>query len=378
MKELGEGKPRRQSKRLPLLLALFCFFCVLLLTPAASALQTLRAGMKGPDFSLKSVTGETKTFADVKGDKLTVLVFWTTWDANSERALARMQKLHGKYRDRGLVITGVNANGQTISAQDVREIKAFRDRLQITFPLFVDQGLVTFGDYGVIALPTTVIMDKERMIIYELPGYPLEGSVEMEDFVVAAIEGKNQPVLAVKGGYQANGTALRFYRMGENILKSKQPVETAETWFRKAVEADPAFVLPHLSLGRMYLQRGDMARAQGEFREALASEPGNPIALCESGVILVDEGRGREGTALLAAARRAAEPYPPCYYYAGYAYGTEGRLEDALKMFDEAEKLNPLDYHIFVYKGKVFERQNDWENAANAYKKGLEIILQGN
>lgn len=363
-------------KRIIFLTVFITSYGVLFFAPAAATLQGLQVGMEAPEFSLKNLGGDTSTFADLKGDKLTVLVFWSTWSKKSEKALARMQKLHEKYKGQGLAVIGVNADEQKISDKTVAEIRAVQEKLKIGFPMLVDHGLASFHDYGAIALPTMVVIDRERVIKYELSGYPLVGSEAMADYVSSVIEGKKTPVVEEKAGYQPNKAALRFYNMGKTTLKSKRMADSAEMWFKKAVEADTKFVLPHLSLGRMYLQKGDTALAQGAFKEALSREPANPIALCESGMILVNEGKGGEGVALFDAARKAEDGYAPCYYYAGYAYGKEGKLEDAMKMFDEAEKANPFDYNLFVYKGKVFEGQNERQKAFDAYKKGLEIVLQ--
>lgn len=355
--------------------------CGLFLTapaPAAATLQGLQAGMEGPELTLKTVDGTTKTFADLKGEKLTMLVFWSTWSKKSEKVLARMEKLHEKYQAKGLAVVGVNADEPRVSDATLAGIKGVRDRLHIGFPLLTDEGLTTFHDYGVIALPTTVVLDTERVIRYEISGFPLVGGEALVDFVVATIEGKKAATTDDKARYQPNKNALRFYKMGQTTLKSKRMGDTAEMWFKKAVEADSSFVLPHLSLGKLYLQRGDTALAQGEFKEVLAKEPTNVLALCESGMILVNEGKGGEGVALLESARKSEEAYAPCYYYAGYAYGKEGKLADAVKMFDEAEKVNPLDYNTFVYKGKVLEAAREWQKGEGAYKKALEIILSSN
>jgi Tfp pilus assembly protein PilF/peroxiredoxin len=343
--------------------------------PVAFPLQTLREGMTAPDFSLATVDGEKKSFPDLRGEKLTILVFWSTWSAKSAQALARMQKLHEKYRGQGLAIVSVNADEQKTSPQTLAEITALRDRLKIGFPMLVDHGLVAFRDYGVVALPTIVVMDRERVITRELSGYPLVGAEELADYVVTAVAGKPQPVAAGKAHYQPNQNALRFYAMGETSLKSKQLADTAELWFKKASAADPAFALPHLSLGKIYLRRGDTALAQQEFKEALAREPANPVALCESGMILMNEGKTKEGMALFETAMKGEEPYPPCYSCAGYGYGIEGKQAEAMKMFDRAKQASPFDYSLFIYKGKVFEREKEWQKAAEAYKKALEIIL---
>ncbi len=365
-------------KRIALLTIVVSVYGVLFFAPAAATLQGLQVGMEGPDFSLKTVDGDPRTFADLKGEKLTILVFWSTWSSKSEKVLARMQKLHEQYKGRGLSIVGINADEQHISDKSLTEIKAERDKLKITFPLLLDQGLTVFHEYGVIALPSFVVLDKDRLVKYELSGYPLVGAEELVDFVVSTIEGKKAPVVREKTGYLPNKEATRFFNMGKTTLKSKRMADTAEMWFKKAIEADPKFILPYLSLGKMYLERGDAASAQGLFKEVIVREPGNPIALCESGMILVNEGKNEAGIAQFESAKRKEDSYAPCYYYAGYAYGKAGKMEEALKMFDEAEKINPFDYLIYVYKGKVFEEQKNQRLAFEAYKKGLELILHIN
>jgi Tfp pilus assembly protein PilF/peroxiredoxin len=362
-------------KRTVVLATLLAVYGIFLFSPAAATLQQLQVGMEAPDFSLPLISGEKKTFADLKGDKLTVLVVWSTWDKRSEQALARMQKLYRMYHDKGLSVVAINADGQKDSDAAMAQIRSKVEKLGLTYPVLTDNGLDFFHDIGIIALPTTVIVDKDRVIRYELSGYPLVGSEEMADFVTASIEGA-KPVMAEKKGYQPTKSALRFYNMGKNTLKSGRMAESAEMWFKKAIEADPNFVLPHISLGRFYQQRGDKVLAGAQYKEALAKEPNQVIALCESALLLFDDNRLTEGQALLESALKADESYTPCYYYAGFAYGRQDKLDQALKMFDEAERINPLDYNLYVFKGRVFEGQKKQQEAVAAYRKALETILR--
>ena len=50
------------------------------------------------------------------------------------------------------------------------------------------------------------IVDKERIIKYELSGYPLAGSEEMADFVVTTMEGNKPAMIAEKKRYQPEKT----------------------------------------------------------------------------------------------------------------------------------------------------------------------------
>ena len=65
-----------------------------LIVPIAATLQGLQVGMEAPDFSLKDLSGQTKNFSAVKGHKMTIVIFWSTWSAKSEKALLRLEKLY--------------------------------------------------------------------------------------------------------------------------------------------------------------------------------------------------------------------------------------------------------------------------------------------
>src|SRR6266581_1132150 len=214
----------RMSRILPVI-GVMLGFGVLSLTPAAAALQSLQLGMEAPDFALRTMSGEPRSFRAVKGEKITIVVFWSTWSAKSEKVLARLQQLHERYKNQGLAIIAVNADEPKLSGATLAGIEAVKARLKIGFPMLLDEGLAAFRDYGVIALPTTIVLDKERVIRYELPGYPLVGSEALMDFVSASIEGKQTPVVAAETGHQPGKSALRFYNMGKTTMKSKTTAE---------------------------------------------------------------------------------------------------------------------------------------------------------
>ena len=346
-----------------------------LLVTTAATLQGLQVGMEAPDFSLKNISGEKKNFSDLQGKKITMIIFWSTWSAKSEKALLRLEKLYQKYRDKGLGVVAVNVDGPEIDASALAGIKARIEKLQLSYPSLIDYGLLTFHNYGVIAVPSTVILDGERIIKYELSGFPLVGSENMADFVASNFDEKKAQPAPLKTGYIPDKKAIRHYNMGLRSLKSRRLADTAGMWFKKAIEADPKFVMPYLSLGKFYLADEKVEQAREQFEKAIAIEPGNPVALCEMALVLIREGKLAEGRQMLDSALKSDEAYLPCYYYSGLAFSKEGKFDEAMKSFQSAVSINPHDPYVYIYKAEVCEENNQLRDAAEAYQKALEIIL---
>jgi len=340
------------------------------------ALKTLGLGTDAPKFSLQDLSGKKQDFSSLKGDKQTILLFWASWSRQSGKALRQMEKLHAKYKDQGLSVIGINVERQSIDDKALEDIKDTINRLKISFPILIDRGLVSFHDYGVIAVPTTVILDKDRKIVFEMSGFPLVGTRDMIHFVAATIEGKKiQAEVAERTGYHPDKKAVRYWNMGIKALKSKRSFKSAEKWFKKAVAADPNFILPYLSLGSFYEGQNDLKRAKEQFQQALTRQPDNVKALSNMGLLLIEEGSIDAAKKMLEKAIKINESYTPSYYYLGYLTGKEGDMRKAAELFVSAEEINPMDYRINLYRGMMFEERNDLEQATISYKNALKQIL---
>ncbi len=359
------------SKLYPL--AVFLLSGLLFLAPpSAATLKHLQVGLEAPGFTLKRTQGDPVSLDDLLGERLTLLIFWASWSAKSEMALKRAQLLFERQGGRGLSVVGINSEGGN---GDLREIVASTtSRLKLGFPNLIDYRLNVFSDYGVIALPTIVILDKERTIRYELSGFPTAGVEEMASFVTATLEGKKPPL---NKAYQPSKRASLLFNMGNRmLLGSRSRAAAAEQWFLKAVAADAKYSAPHLALGRLYLERSQLDKAKSHLRAAISIAPENAVALCELGMILIDSGEGAEGEALIAKGMRYDEAYTPCYYYLGYAYGKRPDISEALEMFEKAKEINQADPEIYRYQGRVFEAHKNYSAAAESYRESLRRMLK--
>ena len=351
--------------------------CLLLLngTVSSSALNSLEVGMEAPDFSLSDLNGTPQNFTGLKGDKLTVVLFWATWGDNSKKALQQMQSLHQKYKGTGLSVVGINVDRQDLSEKNLAEIRAVVAEQKITFPMLIDRGLATFNSYGIIAVPSTVILDKNRVLRHELSGFPLIGADNQKQYVEAIIENKTVATQVVVVGYQPDKKAVRLWNMGVRTQKSERTAAQAKGWFEKAIAADPEFILPHISLGNLYYKQQNLVEAKKQFELVLQKKPEQVIALGALGQILLQEGDLTGAEQKLTMAIKADEAYLPSYYLLGLLKGRQGEQVQALQWFDRAEALNPKDYRIFTHKALLFEELEDLPAAAANYKKALQLIV---
>jgi len=331
--------------------------------------------MEAPDFTVKDLDNNAQKLSGLRGEKLTAVLFWATWGDNSKKALQQMQLLHQKYKDAGLSVIGINVDKQEVSEESLARIREVAASLKITFPLLADHGLAAFNSYGIIAAPSTVLLDRNRVIKYVLSGFPLMGADSLKLFVEATVENKSIPPQTAVTGYQPDKRAVRFWNMGTSSLKSERTAKSAGSWFEKAIAADPAFTLPYLSLGALYYKQHDLSEAKKQFELVLQRNPDHSIALSSMGQILLDEENLPAAEVKLMKAVQSDEACLPGYYLLGLLKGRQGDEAAALQWFKRAEELNPRDYRIFVHKGMMFEERKELPAAADGYKKALELIM---
>jgi Tfp pilus assembly protein PilF/peroxiredoxin len=337
---------------------------------SAKARALLQNGSHAPDFSLKDIRGREVGLSSFLRKKV-VLVFWSTWSANSQKALRRFEEFHKKYEDRGIQIVGINADNQTISAEDLENVKKIVRDLDITFPVLLDRNLHTFRSYGIIALPSTVVV-ADGKIVYELPGYPLVGTEQMFDYLLM-LAGET-PKTKVIPGYQPRYDAVADANLARSFVRKDMNM-MAYPFFKKAIEKDPKYMFPYVELGKLYISDGKNAEAEEILRKALSVEPGNVVVMTELGYLLCRIGELKEALEILDKAASTGS-YTPAQYYLAYALGKDGRLKEALAAFGTALSLNPFDYKIYLLRAETYENSRMLREASADYGKALQLLLK--
>jgi peroxiredoxin len=115
-------------------------------------------------------TGDAPTLESQKG-RVVLLEFWGTWCAPCVRSMPGIQKLHDRYRERGLTVLA-------ISYEPTETTQPFLTKNAYTMPVGSDLEKKTIAAYGISSWPTTIIIDKDGKVAHVGSPYDAEAAVE--------------------------------------------------------------------------------------------------------------------------------------------------------------------------------------------------------
>jgi peroxiredoxin len=133
-----------------------------------------------PDFTLKSRSGENVKLSEYRGD-VVMINFWASWCAPCRQEMPLLEEMYKKYSDLGFVLLGVNVEEDSAKANDLlREVA-------VTFPVLFDNTNEVTKLYNVVAMPSTVLVDRDGKMRYlhrgYLPGYENEYVKQIKELI---------------------------------------------------------------------------------------------------------------------------------------------------------------------------------------------------
>jgi thiol-disulfide isomerase/thioredoxin len=130
---------------------------------AQAGIPLLRRPVPPVDFLALLPDGKTIRLSELKG-KVVLLNFWATWCGPCRAEMPSMETLYQRFKGRGLEILAVDC-GET-----EREVNAFMGQFRLTFPAALDSSGKISGQYGITAIPSTFIINREGLIIARVVG----------------------------------------------------------------------------------------------------------------------------------------------------------------------------------------------------------------
>lgn len=133
---------------------------ILLMSPA----QAVTLDKVAPDFTLKSLKQGNLKLSEQAGN-VVLLNFWATWCAPCRKEMPLLNNLHNKYKALGFSVIGVNVEEQSDKA------KQYISSYPVDFPVLFDTTNKVSKSYDVLAMPTTVIIDRNGVVRFLHEGY---------------------------------------------------------------------------------------------------------------------------------------------------------------------------------------------------------------
>jgi len=105
---------------------------------------------------------------DLRGHVI-LLEFWTYSCINCVRTLPSIESWYDDYRDQGFIVIGIHFP-EFPYEHDLQNIAAAAQRLNVTYPIGMDNDGATWRAYGQLYWPTMYLIDKQGMIRYKQIG----------------------------------------------------------------------------------------------------------------------------------------------------------------------------------------------------------------
>lgn len=121
----------------------------------------LVVGDPAPDWTLRDSEGRAHSLSEYRG-RVVVLDFWATWCAPCSKVMPRMEKLHRKYREQGVVVFGV-------SSFETGDPAAMMKKKNCTYGLLL-KGEEIAPAYGVETLPVVCVVGADGRVVYSHAG----------------------------------------------------------------------------------------------------------------------------------------------------------------------------------------------------------------
>jgi peroxiredoxin len=143
---------------------LMAFSLLVLLGATTSAFAAKQISGPAPDFTLKTLSGKNIKLSEMRGTVI-LLNFWASWCAPCRLEMPLLSELHTKYKDLGFAVLGVNVE------EDVNMPRRYIADRPVDFPVLLDNTNKVSKLYKVIAMPTTVLIDRDGNMRYLHQGY---------------------------------------------------------------------------------------------------------------------------------------------------------------------------------------------------------------
>jgi cytochrome c-type biogenesis protein len=118
-------------------------------------------GRPAANFSLKSIEQETVSLSDYKGKNPVLLFFWTTWCPYCRKELSELGKKNAALAADNITVLSINIG------ESSDKVEKYLKSRPAAVKVLLDEDSVTAHDYGLIGVPTFVLINQSGNIVFK-------------------------------------------------------------------------------------------------------------------------------------------------------------------------------------------------------------------
>ena len=143
---------------------LMTFAVALVITIIFSQVEAKEETHLAGDFTLKNLDGQEVSLRQFRG-KYLLINFWATWCGPCKIEMPSLEELYRRFKSDKFDMLGIS-NDMFGS----RVVRPYVKAKNISFPVLLDQRMIVSHQYGIVSLPTTILIDPQGVIIGVLQG----------------------------------------------------------------------------------------------------------------------------------------------------------------------------------------------------------------
>jgi peroxiredoxin len=122
--------------------------------------KMLKKGDKAINFTLKNLQGKKISLSHFLKKKVIIIDFWATWCPTCIKEIKYFNKVYKKFKKKGLIILGINFK------EEKKKIVSFSKKIKILYPVLLDTKGKVAKKYGILGIPSVIIINKKGRIVY--------------------------------------------------------------------------------------------------------------------------------------------------------------------------------------------------------------------
>jgi len=138
--------------------------------PTVKGIETLKVGVKAPDFKVQDLEGKEFHLASCCGKDAVLLFFWSFFCGPCREEMPMISQMAQEYRGKGLQVLGVNLDGREMKKAIDKFVVTEKIGFRILFDELAGDAFRVADPYGVGGTPALFLIDKQGVVAFGIVG----------------------------------------------------------------------------------------------------------------------------------------------------------------------------------------------------------------